>query len=516
MSNVFAPARLPGSRRNEVRNLARNHPDFKRWRAINDPNNTMLVPLIIKAINDLGLVDEAEAIMAKPQSAADVEADLTPDHEDTALDTAIDEADMHKSDDEESSEESGVHPIEADIERVLGPIKPFLASGLVDTIEAALRPIVVQAHKPATIVQAPAPVVLKAGETPHAARIGQTTMARAFMVGGAKGKRTVALWNDPYAPKRDPHYVMDSTAMYLAASAFEAGETCWFFGPAGAGKTTKAREYAAITGRGFVRLGFADGLEMIDLIGQPEPQPANESGGVKMVWRDGAFTRAIRRPGTVILLDELTGAAPGTTMTFQTILDEKSLTLPTGEVVNFADGVVVCIADNTAGYGDESGVYAGTQSANGALVDRAVRMIEVNYLPVLLEAEALERRTGAPQPCCLRLAEFAAKTRTVQAMNGSDSRPFSIRRLTAFANATHRDLLSLDEAWQITTLSRLPDADRAAMKAAIDAHFDGKAYARELKGEAAPIEPVQTSFGVDLDAQRQDAAKRAFGAVNQA
>ena len=105
---------------------------------------------------------------------------------------------------------------------------------------------------------------------------------------------------------------MDGARMYLGASAFEAGETVWFAGPAGAGKTTMAKEYAALTGRGFVRIGFNHSTEMIDLIGQPEPQPANENGGVKMVWRDGVFTRAIRRAGTVILLDELTGAPPGT------------------------------------------------------------------------------------------------------------------------------------------------------------------------------------------------------------
>src|SRR4029077_16658996 len=105
----------------------------------------------------------------------------------------------------------------------LGPIKPFLASGLVGAIESALRPIVVQAHKPATVIQAPAPVVLKAGEASHAQRVGQTTMAKAFMVGGAKGKKLVQLWNDPLAPGKDPGYVMDGAAMYLAASAFEAG-----------------------------------------------------------------------------------------------------------------------------------------------------------------------------------------------------------------------------------------------------------------------------------------------------
>ena len=280
--------------------------------------------------------------------------------------------------------------------------------------------------------------------------------------------------------------------MYLAASAFERGEICWLYGKAGTGKSTKAREYAAITGRGFVRIGFSDSTEIIDLLGEPEPTP--KDGGTAMRWRDGVFVRAIRRAGTVILLDELTGAAPGTSMAFQTILDHRYVTLPTGEVVNFADGVVVCIADNTSGYGDELGIYAGTQSANGALVDRAVRMIEVNYLDPMLEAEALQRHTQAPKEACVRVADFAAKVRTVQAENGADSRPFSTRRLTAFINATYRDLIDVGtdpgEAWHITVLSRLPDMDREAMRQAIRAHFDDKAYKRELKGEAAPVDPV--------------------------
>ena len=260
-------------------------------------------------------------------------------------------------------------------------------------MESALRPIVVAAHKPAqTIVQA-APVILKAGEAAHASRVGASTMKKIFMVGGAKGARPVALWNDPTRLLNpDVGYVMDSASMYAMASALEAGEAVWLAGPAGSGKTTKAQEYAALTGRGFVRIGFNHSAEMIELIGQPEPVPANENGGVKMVWRDGVFTRAVRRAGTVVLLDELTGAPPGTSMAFQTILDHRYLTLPTGEVVNFADGVVIVIADNTSGYGDESGVYAGTQAANGALVDRAVRLIPVEYMSAMLEAEALQRR----------------------------------------------------------------------------------------------------------------------------
>ena len=346
MTTIFDGVPFIGTQRNELRKLARSHSGFDAWRAANDPTNAMRRPEIVKAIKDLGLESEANKILSRVQEDS-------PAIDSEAIDEARDEMALENEGvemkpDEESS-------INSDIESVLAPIKPFLASALVETIENALRPIVIAAHKPAVIVQAPSPVVLKAGEASHAQRIGQTTMAKAFMVGGVKGKRPVALWSDPLAPRKDPGYVMDGAQMYLAASAFEAGETIWFAGPAGAGKTTRAKEYAAITGRGFVRIGFNHSTEMIDLIGQPEPVPANENGGVKMVWRDGVFTRAIRRAGTVILLDELTGSPPGTSMAFQTILDERQLTLPTGEVVNFADGVVVAIADNTSGYGDEFG-----------------------------------------------------------------------------------------------------------------------------------------------------------------
>ena len=529
----FSPSKpFVGTQRNELRKLARNHPDFARWRAINDPKNVMPTPEIIHAINDLGLVAQAEAILGKPQATTlDSEAFDGSDGSDplqNAMDSVVNGAcaacrakGVHWDapdglvEADEAVDENEASPIEADVESVLGPVRPFLAGGLIANIEAALRPIVVAAHKPSTFVVQAAP--LREGETAHARRVAVSTMAKTFMVGGAKGKRPVAIWNDPLAPRPDQGYVMDGARMYLGASAFEAAETVWFAGPAGAGKTTMAKEYAALTGRGFVRIGFNHSTEMIDLIGQPEPQPANENGGVKMVWRDGVFTRAIRRAGTVILLDELTGAPPGTSMAFQTILDERQLTLPTGEVVNFADGVVVAIADNTAGYGDESGVYAGTQAANGALVDRAARLVPVDYMSAMLEAEALQRRTGAPMPACIRLADFAYKVRTVQAQNKSDSRPFSIRRLIAFANATHRDLMTCEEAWTITAYSRLPELDREELRQAVKAHFDDKAYMRELKGEAAPVDPVQTDLSLgevlsEADKARQARAKAAFDA----
>ena len=135
-----------------------------------------------------------------------------------------------------------------------------------------------------------------------------------------------------------------------------------------------------------------------------------------------------------------------------------------------------------------SGIYAGTQSANAALVDRAARTVIVDYLPVKLEALALAKKSGAPSLACERLAQFAATVRTVQAQSGGESRPFSFRRLLAFMNATARDKIALDNSWRLAVLSRLPEADRETMRQAIRAHFDGGAFNRELNGAALELQ----------------------------
>ena len=497
--------RLNEKQRNALRGAVRAQAGYEAWRESKGYGPHLTKAQIFEAIEHFGLQSQADALIVRWQDAG------APLHApgDESDDMARDESD--NSGDESGDESSA---IDIDMDKVLSPVRPFLAGALVKQMESALRPIVEAAHKPATIIEKTALTPLREGEAPRASRVAMSTMAKLFSVPGARGKKPVALWNDPLAGKPDAGYVMDGARMFVAASCFEAGETIWLAGSAGTGKTTMAREYAARTGRGFVRIGFSRTTELIDLLGQKEPIPAGESGaqsyGVKMVWTDGVFTQALRRPGTVILLDELTAAPPGTAIAFQTILDEKRVTLPTGEVVAFADGVVVCIADNTAGYGDESGVYAGTHSANAALVDRAARVIPVDYLPAMLEAEALEKRSGAPQAACIRLAQFAHKARVLQAQSGGDVRPLSIRRLIAFANATYRDDMPLDEAWTTTMLSRLPEADREALRQTVKAHFDEAAYKRELSGQAG-IPPFPDTIP-QSDEPRQQAAREAFDA----
>ena len=203
------------------------------------------------------------------------------------------------------------------------------------------------------------------------------------------------------------------------------------------------------------------------------------------------------------MLDEITSAPAGLLMVLQTLLDMRFLTLSTGERVPCAEGVVFVCGDNTRGFGDTTGLYAGTMTANAALVDRMARMIIVDYLPAALEAEALANHTiTAPRVACDRVVAFVGSARKLP---GFEDRPLSLRRMVAFVEMV-QDGFTVSDAFEDTFLSRMPDAERAALKMHWSAAFDGAAFAAEMAG--API-PAPAS-----DAPEQVAARGAFDAYD--
>ncbi|MCE3543747.1 hypothetical protein LXJ56_26555, partial [Escherichia coli] len=62
-----------------------------------------------------------------------------------------------------------------------------------------------------------------------------------------------------------------------------------------------------------------------------------------------------------------------------------------------AQGVTFVIADNTAGNGDATGRYSDTNNMNAAFLDRAAKILSVDYLPRGLEIQALMAKAGCDQ-----------------------------------------------------------------------------------------------------------------------
>jgi MoxR-like ATPase len=285
------------------------------------------------------------------------------------------------------------------------------------------------------------------------------------------------------APAIDPYFVVDPYAMAMMATALDNGENYWGFGPGGSGKTTMPIQFCARTNRPCVKINFTRNTHVDDLIGGPGIKNGNSG------WEDGVLIAAMKRPGTVIILDEPSLAPAGVLGLLQGIADEhRTYTLPTGEKVVAAPGVVFVVADNTAGNGDETGLYAGTNQVNGALVNRFAVMLKIDYLDIETEARAVHNHTLAPLPACTHLAEFVARARKLPSMENAI---LSIRNMCAFTRRVKLGF-SVKEAADVTILSRMPSTERAMLETLFTLDWSAD-YEALMNGRAvAQPAPVQT------------------------
>ena len=264
----------------------------------------------------------------------------------------------------------------------------------------------------------------------------------------AKGNHLmVDVWNDPTAPAVDPHFIWTADILSHLILSQDTGESVWFGGPKGTGKSETARQFAAVTGRAFKRINFHKYTSAEDYIGAV----GLENG--QTVFKRGDFLAAFTHPSTVILLDEVTNADPGELAPLNGFLEPNSAVSFGGSVQTRAPGVLVFAADNTLGNGDDSGRYAGTRQMNSALVDRFARVVQFDYLPFQFEMEALVRHTG----CNPKLAAHVLKAVSVaraKVQTGEVIDAPSIRSVIAFIRALR--VLPIDKAWATTIAARQP------------------------------------------------------------
>jgi len=222
-------------------------------------------------------------------------------------------------------------------------------------------------------------------------------------------------------------------------------------GEAGTGKTSSARNYAAINKLPFVTIECTQQIDQSVTQGRFVPTGVGNS----TQWKYSQLASAIQRP-SVVLLNELTRMSPKAASLFLRLLAERELLIePLNEVIKVHPECLI-VADQNTGLG-----YTGTSKQDTALIDRFSIKLEFKY-DTAIESKFIKSPA---------LLEFASNIREASELNDEFSTPMSTRVLQNFqAQAT-----SLNFAFAVhALLNNYPksDGERDAIKMRLDAEID--------------------------------------------
>ncbi|ORJ61320.1 CbbQ/NirQ/NorQ/GpvN family protein [Geothermobacter hydrogeniphilus] len=236
------------------------------------------------------------------------------------------------------------------------------------------------------------------------------SIAKTFDLEGIPEELTVRglAERSPFVPALDPDYQFRKELLsdLLAWHMLGGTEGLYLTGPTGSGKSTLVTQVAARLNIPVQRVTAHSRLETPELVGHY----ALVNGSMSFV--DGPLTTAMRE-GHWFLLDEIDLLDPATAAGLNGIVEGSPLVIPEkgGEMVVPAPGFCFIATGNTAGAGDQSGLYQGTMRQNLAFLDR-FWMVEVGYPEEEQEQMILARvAPGIPEDIRTGMIAYAMEVR---------------------------------------------------------------------------------------------------------
>lgn len=255
---------------------------------------------------------------------------------------------------------------------------------------------------------------------------------------------TTSSWRRPKPPENE-FYVRDDHWNQLCW-AVARSRNALIVGPSGSGKTQLCRLLSDIYEKQCFVFNFGAMSEpRTSLIGSTH---LDKKRGT--FFRESRFVSALRTPGAIIILDEISRARPDAFNILLPALDgQRTLSLDESEdaaVVNIAAGVSFV---GTANVGSE---YTGTEELDQAIMDRFATHIVTSFPPQQFEVDILVERTAVESEMAEALVTFANEQRRM-ANGGGFATLISTRALLSAAEQIQQGI-SFREAVEFTMISR--------------------------------------------------------------
>ncbi len=276
-------------------------------------------------------------------------------------------------------------------------------------------------------------------------------------------------------PAVDTSYSFQEEVLAAVLLGFARGRRVLLTGMHGAGKSTHLEQVAARLNWPCVRVNLDGHVGRVELLGRDVVRL--EQGRPITEFQEGVLPWAVRRP-VALILDEYDAGRPDVMFVLQRLLEQQgTLTmLEQGRVLMPHPAFRLFGTANTAGLGDASGLYAGTQLLNQAQLDRWSMVVEVPYMSpeqevgMVLGALPTFSKLEAAASIVRRMVALAAWTRSAH-RQGELAVLMSPRTVLHWAQ-THLDLGDLARALRLSFLYRCESFERAAVAECFQRLFD--------------------------------------------
>lgn len=278
-------------------------------------------------------------------------------------------------------------------------------------------------------------------------------------------------------PPIDPNYVFDTTEKIVLANALKNDERTFIHGPSGAGKTSGVSQMCALVNWPLYRLPMSGDMGVAEIVGNTEVVIDNDGNAVT-AFVDGLLLRSMLNGG-VLLIDEITATPPHILLELQQVLERsidpaadwrrgvphcRFYCKQTSEIVEAHPRFRIIATDNTAGTGDVTGAYAGTNALNEAFRSRFTQWYRKEYPDPETWADIIEANTGCAPRDAAEIVKIAIDCNRVSSLL-----PGTINSDVSFA-INPRDTLSIGRqtlvygdigiAFLVAYVDRLEGTDR--------------------------------------------------------
>ena len=192
-------------------------------------------------------------------------------------------------------------------------------------------------------------------------------------------------------PDIDPTYRFDPDTTLAILAGFAFNRRVLVQGLHGTGKSTHIEQVAARLNWPCMRINLDSHISRVDLIGKDAIVVSE--GQQVTAFQEGLLPWSLQRP-VALVFDEYDAGRPDVMFVIQRILEAEGrfTLLDQNRVIHPHSAFRLFATANTAGLGDTTGLYHGTQQINQGQMDRWNVVVSLNYLDPEAEYEIVLRK----------------------------------------------------------------------------------------------------------------------------